>query len=343
MRILLLNRWYPSGQTTHVDSLACALARLGHEVVLGLLGVRSAEQAARLFTAEARGNVRMVARRTMLDLYNELQPLEPDVIHAHSTSTWVLGGHLAEGTSAPLVVTSHGLGIGSFEERAVASQVRAVVCPGARTAEMAPRIFGSQARVHVIDNGIDLEHFVPKSKSATPRVVYLGRVDAGRRLGFDIFRGVAAKLSAEVLVVGTGPEDRSGNGASSLGWIRDSAEVLREADIVLGIGRSLREALACGAVGVVLGKSYHGIVTPERVAEAGIHEMDFVDFERLPVITDPTRLADALKHDLRSLLSDTGELRRLQRFSREFAVGRLDVTARAHAHASLYFELTHVR
>ena len=141
--------------------------------------------------------------------------------------------------------------------------------------------------VRVIPNGVDTERFCPcpKEKKKGHRIVFLSRLDRDCSLGAWLLCDLARELCAqdpalEILIAGDGTcrndlerrgaEVNQAIGRSAIhfcGYVSNPEEILRQADVVLGVSRVALEAMSCG-VPVILGgdEGWGGCLFPRELA-----------------------------------------------------------------------------
>jgi starch synthase len=213
VRALILTNEYPpnvyGGAGVHVEYLVRELARL-IDVDVRTFGDQD-ETAERLrVRGFAPGHDLSAIAETLRPVFGAMsrnlsflaQPVEADVVHAH---TWYaqFGALLAKlAYGIPLVVTTHsleplrpwkreqlggGYEVSSWIERTAIETADAVVAVSKETRADVLRLFDvAPERVHVIHNGIDTEEYVPQSSTAAldrfgidpsvPYVLFVGRV-----------------------------------------------------------------------------------------------------------------------------------------------------------------------
>ena len=129
-----------------------------------------------------------------------------------------------------------------------------------------------QKKITIIDNGINLERFKPASCNADSgplRVLYYGRTKGSDALGLialDKAVGLMRKQGSivDARMVGRAAGVFAGN-LHQYGWLDDPLPALQWSQVVFGRGRSLREAMACANVGLLLGEGYGGFLTRKRM------------------------------------------------------------------------------
>ena len=335
MRILLLNRYYIGGQTTHVDALAGALHDLGHQVTLGILSSVDCGRIKKRILWATRDRKIPVSVQPNADwLYATAPGVHPDIIHAHSGKTWPIAYKIKEEFGLPYMLTAHGPGLDTPINYNILSQSSGVICAGRQTKASLRSI--SPEDLHVISNGIDVKHFTPGKKSQRVRIVYIGRIDDNRRAGYYGFLDAVRNLEADIIVLSNVRPPSDYENIRFLGWKDDPSGVLKTVDIACCVGRSLMEAMACGAATFVLGQKYHGLVTPKAIEIiGGIHRSD-LDFNDLPAMDNQHDISIQLRKDLDMLISNPAMLQQIQDFSRKFAETRFDILPKAEKHLDLY-------
>lgn len=330
--LLLLARFFAAGQTNHVIDLARGLGLLGHEVVLVYTQPGSGGQIHRrvLATALTERGIPVFEDDLGGGLPKGLPA--PDIIHAHSTLDFRRASELSARLGVPYVLTLHGLGVSGRSFAPYVAKASKVIAVGHRVAEEAAAI---TSRVVTIENGVDTERFRPDG--ATVRggwgpftVVYAGRIDPAKRYGFRQFCRAIVRLDDRVptrliLLAVTMPEPepalrrRLATIIDFRGWLADPAPVLRAADVVVGSGRVVREAMASGRPALVLGPSYGGLVFPDSLNPARGHDFSGRAAGAGDESCNPARIA----RDLARLATDPQLARRLGEEGRAYACKHL--------------------
>ena len=192
-------------------------------------------------------------------------------IHAHSPLTLHASLEAAKRLSIPLIITLHGLINWATHFPDALTYASHIIATGPEIARSAGPAF--QKKITIIYNGINLERFQPAgcngSDSGPLRVLYYGRTkgsDASGLIALDKAVGLMRKQGSivDARMVGRAAGVFPGN-FHQHGWLDDPLPALQWSQVVFGRGRSLREAMACGNVGFLLGEGYGGLLARERM------------------------------------------------------------------------------
>lgn len=284
-----------------------------------------------------------------------------DVIHAHYAIPHAVSGYLARAAAqadrtrpAPkLITTLHGTDItlvGSDPSYApltefVIAQSDAVTAVSRDLAQRTRRAFPQADRdVHVIHNFVDTVAYRPCEPARShpvPTVVHVSNFRAVKRVPWliDCFAQAARGIEARLVLVGDGPEMPAARGRVRecglgervvfLGERDALPELLSEADVFAlasseeSFGLSALEAMACGTA--VVATKVGG------VSEVVRHEVEGLLCEA----DDPA----AFTRNLRRLLTDRAQARRLGLAGRERAVSEFERHAVVARYEALYKQL----
>lgn len=312
MKILHLNRFFYSGQTTHAFSLVREQQKQGLDARLVMDGNPS-YQALALYkqTMEELGAV-IVKPGDLQATLSYLQQWCPQVIHAHSPLTFPLAMALAKHFTASLVITCHGLGLNSRETLPFLQEAKAIICISLRVANSMRQF---THKVQIIPNGVDLNEFKPGEKAEPLKIAYVGRVDAGKAKGYNHFCKAVDLLEGVEFYVAADKKPNSKT-AHYLGWTTEIADLLAQTDIMAGTGRALIEGMAAGNAVIILGRNCQGILTPEKAAKE-----KFLDLSGLAG-SEPCY--KNIFYDLAKLTQNKLYLQQLQAFGRELAAAEFD-------------------
>jgi glycosyltransferase involved in cell wall biosynthesis len=373
----VITRLNIGGPAQHVILLTAALRRMGWETALitgrvdpdegdmGDLAGRAGVEPV-VIDSMRNGAGPLADLRALLSLYRFFRRERPALVHLHLLKARLLGGLAARWAGVPVVVeTFHGtLLVGYYSapmtrlltwlERWLARRMDAVVAVSPAVArELAAARIASDARVHVIPLGLDLERF--RAGAARPtlrRTLGLG-ADAplvgtvGRLVpikGMDAFIDAAAQIkrslpTAHFVIVGDGAlraglERRArsaglGGQVHFLGWRRDLEELYPDLDLIMltslneGTPVSIIEAMATGRA-----------VVATRVG--GV--LDVVEDGVTGVLTPP-RDPGALAAAAVALLADPERRRRMGEAARSAVSSRYGVARLAEQVDALYRKL----
>ena len=193
------------------------------------------------------------------------------LIHAHSPLTLNASLEAAKRLSIPLIITLHGLIDWAVRFPSALTYAGHIIATGPETARSAGPAF--QKKITIIYNGINLKRFQPGDcigpDSGPLRVLYYGRTSGSDSRGLialdkaiELIRKQGGIVDAHMVGHATGVF--TGN-FQRHGWLDDPLPALQWSQVVFGRGRSLREAMACGNVGFLLGEGYGGLLTWERM------------------------------------------------------------------------------
>ena len=330
---MLTATFFASGQTTHVLDLARGLARRGHRVDVWIThgrGGRAAHAAAVATLEEAGVAVRFLPAPVVPG--RDALPLGAyDVVHAQSSWSFDLARRLAATLDRPLVLTCHGLGLDKPAYGPALQAAARLICVGPRVAR---DLQAYRSKILVIGNGVDLERFRPGIREARWTLLYAGRVDRWKRPGIEALCQAVARLPKDAQVWAAANRRLPSPRIRHLGWVADLERVMGRVHVVVGTGRVIREGMAAGAACVVLGREYHGPVTPEGVA--GMTFPDFSGAGRR--LGSPT--SKAILDDLLSLYRNRTRLQELMAFGRRFAEQHLSLDAMVEATLGVYRAVT---
>lgn len=322
MRILLAAKLHLSGQTTHLVELAGALRKLGHEVLVIALG-RSLPRSVTIYgDALQRNGVHFKHAHDSREFLAVAGAFAPDVAHGHSSVAVPFLLELRAAHGVPAVFTCHGLGVpGRFPGVAEVDRCIAV------GPNVARELAGYGITCAIIQNGVDTDRFRPGAKGKPLKVAYVGRIDETKRKGLgELIEAVGAIPGAELAVASN--ERPAGPKVTALGWVEDVAPLMAESHVVCGVGRAIREGMACGAIGLLLGAKYGGPITPERCERA--------PFPSFGAGEGTAPRAERIRTDIVRIAQDRGALERLSAWSRKFACRTFSLAAMTRAVIGVY-------
>jgi glycosyltransferase involved in cell wall biosynthesis len=257
-----------------------------------------------------------------------------DLLHVHARKALVLGVALSRLHKIPLVFTIHGIScrelprvLKSFWFRFV-SQVIAVSeeC----SAYFKSRIRYPAERLVISRNGIDFSHFknLAKNQSGFLTLLYISRLDRDKRLAVEAVMDAVDRIFPErplirLRIVGDGRQIgkikkkalaiNAGLGRDIIaveGWADDLAGHFAKADVILGVGRCVLEAIASGRPALVVGNEKIG----GQVTEGNFHSLQKANFSGREA-TAATSCENMIR-ELRNISGDTAASAKLRTLAR---------------------------
>jgi len=326
MRVLLTTEFFLSGQSTHVVDLAIQLKKLGHEAEIVFTAVHTPLFQSYYGPMLRKAGIGLHCTSQRSQINQIIRRFKPDVIHCHSSTIFSLTKGIALAHRIPYVVTCHGLGFSHPKYQQALEHAKRIIAVGPNAAAEIEKDY--RDKIVIIPNSVDIDRFVPAKKEKTIKVYYVARLDwsklyALRKLAAAVEQIPKLRL---VIVANFQPPIHS---AEYLPWQTNIESVLAKANIVAGCGRTAREAMAAGCAVLLMNSRYDGIVDPEAVSQPGF---SFSGSQgRCPF--------SQLVHDLNFLAKSRKRLRRLQRFSRAYAVEHLSSRTMAEKTAAVYQEV----
>lgn len=254
MRIVLITRFYKNGQTTHVTDLCKELARQGHDVLLIIHQLHDPTYSRWL-------------RQTNIPYITTSDPSRmqkciakwlphPDIIHNHSSHTLTVSTDLGQRLGIPSVTTVHYLNFGPLH---LLSQQQAVILI---SHEMQQALRELPGPTYVVENGVPIPEPLPV-KPWRQRALFLAQATPDKERNFANMTDSLLAWGWNVSSAGTWRHD----GIIHHRWVNEITPMLQQANLVIGTGRAIREAMAWATPAWVLGAHSDGLVTPKNVAQ----------------------------------------------------------------------------
>jgi alpha-maltose-1-phosphate synthase len=261
VKVLHLNRFFYSGQTTHVFSLVKEQQKQGHLAHLAIEGYPST-QALDIYKKTIENvNATVIRPGDENTLTRLIKQFKYDLLHAHSPLTFPITQKLSRQFKIPFVVTCHGLGLNKDEYKPCFKEAGALFCISQRVAN---GLHHFADKIHVIANGVDLDEFKPGYKCDPVKIALVSRIDSGKQNGYHHLCKAIDLLEGVNFFVASNKPPLSAT-AKYLGWTDNISSLLAKTDIVIGTGRAIIEGLAAGNAALILGRTYHGLLTPEKM------------------------------------------------------------------------------
>lgn len=312
MHVLHLNRFFHSGQTTHVFTLVREQQRQGHTAKL-VMESHPSYQTLELYrqTMAELGAV-ITNPNDQEALHRQIKGSTFHLIHAHSSLTFHTAAALAERLDIPFVISCHGLELNQQEYLPYLLKASAILCISQRVANSL-REFAD--KIQLVPNGVDLEEFLPGEKTEPVKIALVARIDSSKTKGYAQFCKAVDLLEGVEFYVAANKKPPSSK-ATYLGWTNEVDRLLAQTHIVAGTGRTIIEGLAAGNVALILGRTYQGILTPENTAKQKYRDLSGL------AGSDPCYRT--IFFDLAMLSQNRIYLRQLQKFGRELAEKEFD-------------------
>ena len=236
-----------------------------------------------------------------------ISDLKIDLIHVHSPLLLSLTVTLSHRLNTPFVITCHGLGFNRQEFNSYLEASAAIICTSTRVAHSISQF---AAKTHIIPYGVNVKDIIPGLKTDPMKIAFVARVNQSNENAFRHFcKAVDLLESVEFYVISN--KAPASNTGIFLGSSFNTAELLAKTDIVVGTGRAIREGLATGNAVLIMGRTFGGLITPEKVAR-----QSYLDTSGLSG-SDPCY--KTIFYDLAKLTQNEIYLRQLQKFGRELA------------------------
>lgn len=200
-----------------------------------------------------------------------------DLLYVNHGKAMVLGVALSRLRRIPLVFTIHGVSRGemplAFKNLLFRGVARVIAVSEESAAYFKSQVSYPAQRVVVCRNAIDFSHFkeLAKNRDRHLNLLYVSRLDPDKRKAVEAVMDAVAWVSPEqpqirLRILGGGRQfEKVRKRARALnegigreiitvaGWVDDVAEHFADADVILGAGRCVLEALAAGKPALVVG------------------------------------------------------------------------------------------
>ncbi len=234
------------------------------------------------------------------DLYTFAKKSKVDLIHAHARLTYSSALSVSERLNVPLVITIHGVYPWQKTHPSALAHSKKIIAIGSAQADSVGLEY--KQKIAIIPNGIDLEKFKPlaitNNLDEPLKILWYGRTDEKTSRGLrilnqtiKILRDQGVKIEANKVGVNN---SHSITEFISRPWIDNPLPLLQKHQVAFGHSRSLREAMACGNVGFLLGYGYGGKIDQEWFRQDKKQHVDAIPEYKLPLPT-PERIAEDLK------------------------------------------------
>ncbi len=295
MNILIVTgKMDEGGAETHVFELARTLSEAGHAVTVASAGGRLAKKLCTLGISHLDLPLDKKSPHALIECRNALVRLAKQrnfhIIHAHTRISAAVAWRVSRAVSVRLVTTIHArfrmnapwgwLSRWGDSVIAVSQDLgQYLLCRGGVLAE----------NITVIPNGIDTERFSPAYgvSERVRRVVFLSRLDGDCSSAAYALCRISERLEGaipdiQIIIAGGGSELDSVRGLAEkknyeagkrtvcvVGKVDGVPELLRNADIFVGVSRAALEAMSCGVPTVIAGdEGFLGALGAENIRKA---------------------------------------------------------------------------
>lgn len=234
----------------------------------------------------------------LLKITNLIKREKYDLIHVHHVFMPLFYGCiLSKLFKIPIVLTLHGGRPSNVINFSSLRQVHSIIVT---SREQKGGLAGLQTKINVIPLPIDIHRFSPESpesiygekKESQKKIVLISRLDPDKILVVKSLIKSAPKIAAsvenvQIVIAGNGSityeilqmtkrinHEIGKNMIVLSGFVEDTPNLIRQADLVIGVGVVVLEALSCGKPVIVAGAligsrggSFGGIITKQNIDE----------------------------------------------------------------------------
>ncbi|MDX9883295.1 MAG: glycosyltransferase [Prolixibacteraceae bacterium] len=266
MRILLLIRYFDfGGAENHVCELANTLQKAGHTVVLVS---RKGRQQQRLHPGIIHYSMGISTKKVpfhFIRLIKIIRRHQIDVVHAHQRLPLTLASALGKISRIPVVGTVHSMFQQDMRKKWVRKGMSKVIVVCRNSFKGAQGDLVLKNKVHCIPNGIHLPESPAKKTPETLRIFYVSRLDAPHT---QVVRFLIQEVWPQLVLIYPGAQltiagDGTGMPAirqiiqeindpatvlsvSTTGYLSAISSEIKNASLVIGVGRVAIESLALG-------------------------------------------------------------------------------------------------
>lgn len=271
MKVLLLSIIAKCGVFTHVRELSLYLQKLGIKPVIGFIHNERTISKFKLTDTDLQAMIKSLNGikhffyESNEDLLDKISDMKISLVHAHSPLTFAAAMKVSDNLNIPFVITLHSTLDWSKLHPISMKKADCIIAIGPEVAKSAGSSY--QEKVHIIFNGIDLERYKPYENTSINgplRIMWMGRTNGEVSQGAQclaravrILKKKEIPIEAKIIGYAVGADV---GGLKNYNWVHDPLPYLQRNHIVFARGRALREAMACGNVGILVGQGYGGIV-----------------------------------------------------------------------------------
>lgn len=334
MRVLLTSILVRSGVLTHVWDLAKYFKENGIDVRIALYTPTDVLKKMNINKREIPSFIHPLKKIVPVSFYvtdNELLSIarkqKVELIHAHSRLTFPSSYRVGKKLSIPLVLTLHGVFPWLKYYAQALSYAEQIIAIGPAQAKSLD--LNTTKKVSIIPNGINTKMYHPISnkqmeKSEALKIIWFGRTNGKASEGVKVLDKSVERLkrdgyNIEAKMIGRA-EGVKPKSFDVHGWVNNPLKYLQWGHIAFGHGRSLREAMACGNVGFLLGDGYGGLVIRNWFQSGQSRPLSAIPAYKLPKANE-----DVLARDILLLHENRSYLQSLRLESRRIAERFFDI------------------
>ena len=281
MKILLLtSEMDEGGVQTHLFDLAVGLHTKGHEVCMASSGGRCADRVSRCGVEHIILPLDKKSPRALWISATKLMRLckkrRFDIVHAHSRIAAFVASLVCKVLDIRFVTTIHA----NFRNNFILNRLSrwgdgCIAVSKDLYCYLLDKAHDLSAKnIRLIENGVDVQKFSPKKRiegSNEKRIVFLSRLDRDCSAGayalcktaVDIYRkypqisiaigGGGTELEGVRMAAEAANAECGNEAVRVLGTVDNVADLMRSADIFIGVSRAALEAMSCGVPTVLCG------------------------------------------------------------------------------------------
>lgn len=209
----------------------------------------------------------------------------PNLVHAHTRRTAFLAFLPCKIYKIPLVVTAHAHFSMRFPKNLLSVWGDATIAVSHDIKENVLRSRDlRKTDIKIIQNGVNIPKNYSLDQKSSKKIVFVSRLDKDCSLGAHLLCEIATKLykkhpDIEIFIIGGGTEkdkilqkcieinkEAGCNFISSLGNVENTAEILSNTSLFVGVSRAALEAMACGLPVILLGnEGYLGLLNEKNL------------------------------------------------------------------------------
>jgi len=345
MHVLLTTALMRSGVITHVIDLANGLIKQDIKVTIALrYRIDHANDKDKLILRSFdEKSIPYFFYRNYEELVIFSSKNNINLIHAHSRLAYPTSYFASRKLRIPLFITLHGVFQWLKYYPSTFARANKIIAIGPVQAKSAGSKYSY--KTVIIDNGIDVDRYIPidtqtallneNDNSLPLKIIQFGRYDKETSKGISALNEAVKLLrdhgkNIELKMIGSNHCDEIDQ-FNIIGWVEDPVEYLQWGNIAFGHGRALREAMAAGNVGYLLGSGYGGHVGLDWFSEENYRPISALSEYNLP---NPDQFT--IYEELNKLYNDRILLETLRKEARTIAENYFDINEMVRKTINVY-------